>query len=189
MKPPSKTVKTWSAREAQVDGGGGRMRPGRGFELLEQPLSPLADGVGDQIAEAVAGELALIDEGNEQAARLGGGELGGDLLEAPDEGDELLGRVLGLGLGGGHELLEQALVGRGVPLEQSKPKLVFGMKVMEEASLAGRRLRDHGVDARGSKTTLEHESLGGIEDPFAVCGPVTSHSADSLAGLQTDWSV
>ena len=35
----------------QVDGGGGRMQPGRGFELLEQPLSPVADGVGDQVAE------------------------------------------------------------------------------------------------------------------------------------------
>ena len=175
MKPPSKTVKTWSAREARSTGVAGGCSPGRGFELLEQPLSPVADGVGDQVAGAVAGELALIDEGDEQAARLGGGELGGDLLEMPDERDELLGRVVGLGLGGGHELLEQALVGRGVPLEQGKPELVLGTKVVEEASLAGRRLGDHGVDARGGESTLEHESLGGIEDPFAVCGSVASH--------------
>ena len=175
MKPPSKTVKTWSAREARSTDSGGRMQAGRGFELLEQPLAPVADGVGDQVARAVAGELALVDEGNEQAARLGGGKLRGDLFELPDEGDELLRRVVGLGLGLGHELLEQALVGGGVALEQSEPELVLGAEVVEEASLAGRCPRDHGVDARGGKAALEHESLGDIENPFAIGGPVAGH--------------
>lgn len=83
----------------KLDGGSGRMHAGGGFELVEQPLSPLADRADDHVAGAVAGELALVDEGDEQAARLGGGKLGGDLLEVPDERDELLRRIVGLGLG------------------------------------------------------------------------------------------
>jgi hypothetical protein len=159
----------------QVYGQGGRMHSGRGFELLEQPLAPVADGVGDQVARAVAGELVLVDERNEQAARLGGGKLRGDLFELPDEGDELLRRVVGLGLGLGDELLEQALIGRGVALEQGEPELVLGGEVVEETSLAGRCPGDHGVDARGGKATLEHESLGDVENPLAIGGSVTGH--------------
>lgn len=129
------------------------MHAGRGFEFLEQPLSPVANGAGDHVV-AGGGELAFVDEGDEQAARLGGGELGGDLLETPEERDELFGRVLALGLGRVHEVLEQALVGRGVPLEQGKPERALGAKVVEAAPLAGRRLGDHGVDARRGGTCL-----------------------------------
>jgi len=61
------------------------------------PLPREMGGAAEGRLRASPGELALIDEGDEQAARLGRGELGGHLLETADERDELLGRVVGLG--------------------------------------------------------------------------------------------
>jgi hypothetical protein len=161
------------------------MQPGRGIELLEQPLSPLADGLGDQIAEAVAGELALIDERNEQAARLGGRELSGDLLEAPDEGDELLGRVVGGRLGGGHEPVQGACVGLRVALQQGPPEGVLGREVVEEGPLRGPGGGQHGIDAGRREAALEDETLGCLEQPLAGGGAVAWHENHDST-LQTD---
>jgi hypothetical protein len=64
MNPPPNVVKTWSAREcrstaivADVSGC---------FKLFQRPGSPVADRRGDEVVFAVAGEVVLVDEGDEE---------------------------------------------------------------------------------------------------------------------------
>ena len=160
----------------QVDRDGRRMQLGGCFELLQQPGPPVADRGGDEVVVAVAGELALVDERDEQATRLGGGELVGGLLEVAHEGDELFGWVVALGLGGGHEVVEHALVGGGVALEEGASEVVLGREVVKERALRGRRLREDRVDAGRGEAALEHDSLRGVEDSLARGGSVAGHA-------------
>jgi hypothetical protein len=50
----------------QVDRDSSRMYPRGCFELLQQPGSPVADRRGDEVVFAVAGEVVLVDEGDEE---------------------------------------------------------------------------------------------------------------------------
>lgn len=129
----------------EIDRDRRRMRPDGRFELLQQAGSPVADRGGDQVVFAICGELTLVDEGDEQATGLGGGDLVRRLLEVAHEGHELLGGVVAVGFGEGHEVGEHLLVGGGVAFEQRTAELVLGREVVEERALAGRRLREHGV--------------------------------------------
>ena len=111
------------------------MRPGGCLELVQQPSSPVLDRPGDGVVFAVAGELALVDEGDEETPRLGGGEVGGGVLEVPDEGHELFGRVVALGLGVGQGVVEHGLVRGGVALDKRASELVLGGEVVKERAL------------------------------------------------------
>ena len=104
-----------------------------------------------------------------------GGELVGGLLEMPDEGDELFGRVFGFGLGAAMNSSSMRLSAAAYRASRASPSSFLDGKWWKNPPLLAGACRDHGVDARRGKPALEHESLGGIENPFAVCGSVTGH--------------
>jgi hypothetical protein len=96
-----------------------------------------------------------------------------------NEGYDLFGWVVALGLGDGHEVLEHALVGGGVALEQGTAEVVLRREVMKERAFGGRRLGEYRVDAGGGEAAIEHDSLGGVEDSLARGGSVTGHWSDA----------
>ena len=107
--PTSRTPRSTSGGErrksscgerAQVDVQGRRVCPGGGLELLQQAGSPELDRGGDQVVVAVDRELGLVEDGHEEAARLCRRERAGRALEVADQGQELFGAVVALGLGG-----------------------------------------------------------------------------------------
>jgi hypothetical protein len=153
----------------QIDGRGRRMHGHGRLELLQEPGPPEANRGADDVRGRVAAELALVDEGDEEAARLLSGELAHAVLELVEECHELLRGVVAPGLGDGHEVVQDAHVGGGVSLDERAAELGLRPEVVEERALRHGRLREHGVDARRGEATLEHDSLRGIEDSRTSC--------------------
>ena len=127
------------------------------------------------VVGAVAEELVLVDVRDVEAARLHAGELVGGLLEEPDERDELFGRVVGLGFGAHHEVVEQAIVGGGVSVDEGAPSSLLDGKWWKNAPFVAAGVREDGVDAGRGEASIEIDALGAVEDALAGGGSVAGH--------------
>ena len=146
-----------------------------GREELGDLLAPDLDGVVDQVGGAVGDQLLLGEHGDVEAVALRGHDLLGRVLEVADERDDPL-RGIGDRGGGVEGRTQLADVGGDVPLRQGPREVELGVEVVEERALGGPGGLEHLVDGGGGEAVLDHQVLGGVEDPLAIDGPVLRHN-------------
>ena len=141
-------------------GGGGRSRAAASsFSSSRSRHSRMESAITSR--GAVAGELALVDEGDEQAARLGGAAA--RRRPARSARTKLTSCSAGSSVSASAAAMNSSSRRPSAAAYRSSsasPSSFLERKMVARSFLAGRRRRNHGVDARGGKAALEHESLG-----------------------------
>ena len=124
-----------------VDRGGSRVGRHGLAHLGGEALAPGLDRGDDRGGGAVVDELALGEQRHVEAVRLRFEQRVALQLERADEVHELLGRVVGGGLGVGETGLEVGDVACGVALDERGGEGLLGGEVVEERALRALRRR------------------------------------------------